>query len=193
MLKSEYLRKLSRAVASLPDSERDEILADYSEHFMMGLADGRTEAEISSALGDPRSIGREFTALSLVKQAEETPSAGSLSRAVIATVGLGLFNLLVVFFPFLILVMIIVTILVIGFSLICAGPFLTGYAFLTLAGIVTMQMDEPPFAVVFFGIGLTSSGLLLIALDYWMTKICYRQSIRYLKWNIAVITGRESL
>ncbi len=193
MLKNEYLRQLGQAMSSLPEYERDEILADYDEHFMMGLADGRTEVEIASALGDPRSIGREFAALSLIKRAEEVPSAQSLSRAVVATVGLGLFNLLVVFVPYVILILILATILVIGFSLACAGPFMIGYAVLTLTGFIPIQLDTPPLAVAFYGIGLTCSGLLLIAFDFWLARICYRQSIRYLKWNIAVISGRESL
>ena len=193
MQKDEYLRQLSRAVSSLPEPERAEILADYEEHFLIGIAEGRTETDIASALGDPRSIGKEFAALSLVRRAEESPSAGGLSRAVIATVGLGIFNLLVVFIPFVILIMILALILVIGFSLTCAGPFLTGYAVLTLAGIITIQLNSPPLATVFYGIGLTSTGLLLIALDFWLTRICYRQAIRYLKWNIAIISGRESL
>lgn len=193
MQKIEYLRQLGRALSALPDLERTEILADYEEHFRMGIADGRTEADIASGLGDPRSIGREYAAISLVKQAEDSPSAGGLSRAVIATVGLGLFNLLVVFIPFVILILILACFLVIGFSLACAGPFLTGYAVLTLAGVIPLQLNSPPLAVVFFGIGLTSSGLLMIALDFWLTRICYRQGIRYLRWNIAVISGRESL
>lgn len=193
MHRDEYLRILASAVSSLPESERREILADYDEHFVIGMAEGRTDVDIASALGDPRSIGREFAALSLVKRAEENPSAGYLSRAVIATVGLGIFNLLVVFVPFVILILILATILVIGFSLACAGPFLTGYAVLTLAGVTIMQLDSPPVAMVFYGIGMTSLGLLCVALDFWLMKVLYRQAITYLKWNIAVISGRESL
>ncbi|PKL60493.1 MAG: hypothetical protein CVV33_02415, partial [Methanomicrobiales archaeon HGW-Methanomicrobiales-4] len=80
MQKDEYLKKLSHSLVSLPDSERKDILADYDEHFQMGIADGRTEAEIAAALGEPRSIGREYAALSLVRRAEEAPSPGGLSR-----------------------------------------------------------------------------------------------------------------
>ncbi len=193
MQKDEYLSQLRQALRNLPENEQAEILAEYEEHFMMGIADKRTEADIASGLGDPRSIGREYAAVSLVNRAEESPSARGLSRAVLATVGLGLFNLLVVFIPFVILFFLLVLILVNGFVLVCIGPFLAGYAVLTLAGIVTMQLDTPPLAAIFYGIGITSSGLLMMAFDYWLTRICYRQMIRYLRWNIAVITGRESL
>ncbi len=193
MQKDEFLSQLRQAIKALSVDEQEEILADYDEHFRMGIADGRTETEIASALGDPRSLGKEYAAISLVNRAEESPSARGLGRAVIATVGLGLFNLFVVFLPFLILVLMLVLILIIGFSLTCAGPFLTGYAILTLAGLLPIELDTPPLAALFFGIGITSSGLLLMALDYWLTRICYRQGIRYLRWNIAVISGKETL
>ncbi|PWR69816.1 HAAS signaling domain-containing protein [Methanospirillum lacunae] len=193
MQKDEYLSQLRQAIRALPEDEQEEILADYDEHFRMGITEGRTEVEIASALGDPRSIGKEYAAVSLVNRAEESPSARGIGRAVLATVGLGLFNLFVVFLPFLILVLMIVLILIIGFSIACAGPFLAGYAVLILIGVLPMQLDTPPLAAVFFGIGLTSAGLLMIALDYWLTRICYRQTIRYLRWNIEVISGKETL
>jgi len=58
MQKNEYLRKLDLSLSGISESERKDILADYVEHFEMGVLDGRTEEEISESLGDPRSIGR---------------------------------------------------------------------------------------------------------------------------------------
>lgn len=193
MNKNEFLHDLSHALSGLSRDEQADILADYNEHFLIGTAEGRSEREISIALGDPRSIGREYAALSLVKRAESDPSARGLSHAVIATVGLGLFNLLVVFTPFLLLFILLLVILVIGFSLTCAGPFLTGYSVLELSGIIRMGMPVHPLAGIFYGIGLTSAGLLIISFEFWLSRILYHLGIRYLKWNIAVISGRESL
>lgn len=193
MEKDEYIGRLRKALCRLPDSEREEVLADYEEHFMMGIAEGRTEREIADALGDPVSIGKEYAALFLVRKAESDPSARSLSRAVIATVGLGIFNLVVVFIPFIILVLLLALVGIIGFSLTCTGPFLAGYAALEIFGFFYSAFSSPPLARVFYGIGLTSSGLLLMVLTCWLGRICYLLGIRYLKWNIAVISGRESL
>ena len=193
MQKDEFLGELKKALYRLPESEQVDVIADYEEHFTMGVAAGRNETDIAAALGDPRVIGKEFIALSLVRRAEEDPSAGGISRAVVATLGLGLFNLLVVFIPFIILIILLAVILVVVFSLTCAGPFLTGYAVLELLGVITGGMPVPPLAGVFFGIGLTSSGLLLMVLTFCLIRIFYRLGIRYLRWNIAVISGRESL
>ncbi len=98
-----------------------------------------------------------------------------------------------VLLPFIILIVFLVTIFVIGFTLSCSGPFLTGYSALELNGVIRMGMPVPPLAGVFYGIGLTSTGLLLIVFDFWLFRIFYRLGIRYLKWNIAVLSGREML
>jgi len=193
MQKDDYLKILGSSLAGIPGSERQEILADYAEHFEMGLLDGRSEEEIAHALGDPRSIGREYTALSLVKNAETDPSAGGLGRAILATIGLGLFKLLVVLIPLICIIIILAFLLVIGFSLCCAGPILTGTAVLEVLGIVSGAIPFSVPAAIFLGIGLTSLGLLIILGEFWLARILYRIGIRYLKWNIAVIHGRECI
>ncbi|MDD1724545.1 MAG: DUF1700 domain-containing protein [Methanospirillum sp.] len=193
MKRDEYLRKLEQTLSKLSQQDWDEILGDYSEHFAIGLENGRNEEEIAAALGDPQVIGREYTAVTLIKTAEDSPSARGMGRAIAATLGLGLFNLVVVLVPFIILVCIILMILLGGFSLVCAGPMLTGSAVLIIAGIFPMVLPVSPVATVFFGIGITCMGLLVILGDYWLSRMLYRLGIRYLKWNIAVIHGRESL
>lgn len=193
MNRDEYLRRLEQALARLSKEERDEILGDYAEHFAIGRENGRGEEEIAAALGDPQTIGREYAAVTLIRTAEDSPSARGMGRAIAATLGLGLFNLVVVVVPFIVLVCIILTILLCGFSLTCAGPMLTGSAVLILAGIFPMVLPVSPAATVFFGIGITCMGLIVILGDYWLSRMLYRLGIRYLKWNIAVIHGRESL
>jgi len=69
MQKDEYLKKLGLALSGISETERQDILADYAEHFEMGALDGRTEEEIAESLGDPKTIGKEYTALSFVKRA----------------------------------------------------------------------------------------------------------------------------
>ncbi|HPP76981.1 DUF1700 domain-containing protein [Methanospirillum sp.] len=193
MQKDEYLKKLASALSGIPDAQKKDILADYAEHFEMGVLDGRSEEEISEALGDPRTIGREYTAAALVKNAEADPSAGGLGRAILATIGLGLFNLIVVLIPLICIIMVLAVLFLIGFSLCCAGPILTGGAVLELLGIVSGVLFFSAPAAVFLGIGITCLGLLILIMEYWLIRVLYRIGIRYLKWNIAVIHGSEQI
>lgn len=51
MTKAEYLKDLEARIQRLPSQERADILADYREHFEMGLENGKSEEEISKSLG----------------------------------------------------------------------------------------------------------------------------------------------
>ena len=44
---------------------------------------------------------------------------------------------------------------------------------------------------MFFSIGITSTGLLIVIGNYYLARFFYHMGIRYLKWNISVITGTE--
>jgi len=138
-------------------------------------------------------ISRKYTALSFIKKAEHSPSAGGIGRAILATIGLGLFNLIVVLIPFFCILIILAVFLVVGFSLCCAGPILTGGAVLEMFGIVTGVIFFSAPAAIFLGIGFTCLGLLIIIGEFWLVRILYRIGIRYLKWNIAIIHGSESI
>lgn len=60
MNKSNFIEKLTDMLYPLPANERDDILADYHEHFQQGADEGRSEEEIASALGDPSEIASEI-------------------------------------------------------------------------------------------------------------------------------------
>jgi uncharacterized membrane protein len=193
MLKDEFIHILESSLTGLSEVDRKDILHDYEEHFAIGYLNGRTEQEIATALGDPRTLGKEFNAITLVKKAEETPSASGIGRAILATVGLGLFNLIVVLIPFIILVIVLAVLGILGFCLFCAGPIIIGCSVLEIFGIFTENLPASPYASIFFGIGTTALGLFIILGDYWLARLMYRLGIKYLKWNIAVIHGSESL
>ena len=53
MKESEYIRLLEKGLGSLSAVERQELLQDYRDHFREGKKAGKSEEEISRALGDP--------------------------------------------------------------------------------------------------------------------------------------------
>lgn len=69
MTRSEFTRRLSSALGSIPQNERGEILNDYFEHFEAELKKGKTEEEICASLGNPEEIARSYID-------ESTPSQG---------------------------------------------------------------------------------------------------------------------
>ena len=53
MSKEQFLQELRRSLGRMMDSERREVLSDYEEHSRMGVADGKSEDEITRSLGNP--------------------------------------------------------------------------------------------------------------------------------------------
>lgn len=196
MNQAEYIKKLNSLLKKLPKEEREDIISDYQEHFMIGVEKGRTEEEIASALGDPSKIARQIRAEYLVKRAEDKQSAGSMLEAILAAAGLGIFNLIFVALPALILLVIIVGLFILGGAMIFGGflmtvsyvlhPLLPQFNFhLPKDGIVTI------FGGLLSGIGLTVAGLALVAGMAYITKWVYALALRYLKFNLKVIEGKK--
>lgn len=190
MNRADFLAELARSLSGVPGDERREILADYEEHFRMGLADGKTEEEISASLGQPAAIARAYRADYLVEQASTAKSAGNILRAVLAVVSLSFFNLVVVLGPFLGLVGTLVGLWAAG-----VGVTLGGVAVLLAALVSPFIRLLPPVAATgalgaaLIGLGLTSLGTLSCIGLYFLTTWFYKLTVRYLKFNLRVITG----
>lgn len=189
---SEFIRVLKdRLEGTLDPTELDDIISDYTEHFRMGKESGRTDEELLSSLGSPDDIAREIRAMHLVKRAENNRSCKNIFHAVVATLGLGLFNLVVVLAPFLLLILMLFVVLMVGVVFILVGPVSLLYAILQIAGLPAHAIWLNPVAGFFIATGITTLGLLLLIGDYYLARFFYRAGIRYLKWNISVITGTE--
>ena len=63
MNKQEYMDKLKEALKSFDEEVRNEIVADYEEHFDMGLASGKTEEEVIAELGSIEELVKELKEL----------------------------------------------------------------------------------------------------------------------------------
>ena len=53
MNRSEFIAAMEAQLIRLPKADRDDILNDYETHFVNGIAEGKTEEEVSAQLGDP--------------------------------------------------------------------------------------------------------------------------------------------
>jgi uncharacterized membrane protein len=192
MNEQEYIRVLrSRLEGTIPREEVEDIISDYAEHFRMGKESGRNDEELWRSLGSPDDVAREIRATHLVKKAENVKSCKNIFHAVIATLGLGLFNLVFVLAPFLLLLLMLLVVFIIGILFAIFGPAALLYSVLQIAGLPAFAIWLNPVAGIFISAGITTTGLLLIIGDYYLARFFYRIGIRYLKWNIAVISGTE--
>lgn len=117
-MKDTFLKRLKKGLAGLPPAEVEEIVADYAAHFAGAEAEGRSEAEVADALGDPARIARELRAEIGLQRFERQWSLSNLATAAMALAGLAIVDL--VFFLPLIIVAIAVA-FALAVSLVAIG------------------------------------------------------------------------
>ncbi len=187
MNKREFLQHLSRLLSRLPKEEREDILADYEEHFAAGLEAGKTEEQVAKDLGSPETIARNFSADYAIKEAEENRSAGNMLRAVIAIISLGFFNLVFVLGPFIGLLAILFAFTVTGFAIAAAGVAVVVSAVLSPVLPWAVNAGFHPLVAALVGTGLVSLGLIILIGDFFLARLFYSATIKYLKLNVKII------
>lgn len=95
MTRNEFIKRLRTGLQGLSAEAIDDILSDYDAHFEAALAEGRSEAEVAEALGDPGRLARELRLEAGIRRWEEVRSPSSAWTAVIAFLGLGAIDILV--------------------------------------------------------------------------------------------------
>lgn len=182
MSKKEFIKELRKNLKHLQKEELDEIIADYEEHFEAGKADGRTEKEIAKSLGTPKKIAKHIVAKHLVKKAEHTTSPRNVLNALLASLGLGFFNLVFVLGPFLAIIGILVGIFAAGIGLTIGGLGAMIFMALNIAIV-----GVPHVTAFFLLLGIICLGLLILIGDYYLARLFGKLTLKYLKLNIHVV------
>ncbi|MEH6664999.1 MAG: DUF1700 domain-containing protein [Brevundimonas sp.] len=178
MTRADFMLRLRRGLAGLPLSTQEEILADYETHFTDGAADGRSEAEVAAALGDPRRLARELRLEAGLKRWEEERNPSSAAGAVMALIGLGAVDILILL-PLLTgvvsaiagLYVAVIAVFISGGGVLVAGPFFDppgGPLFAVLLGLGLMG------AAVFGAALLTIITVWLVNGLVWFGRLHYR-------------------
>jgi len=172
MKREEFLARLRNGLSGLPRNEVNDILADYQSHFTEGAAQGRSEDEISAALGEPVRLARELRAEAGLRRWQEGRSAASFVAALLAFAGLATFDVMLLL-PLLFILMIVI--FAVGIAMLA----------LTIAGIavassvlISFETLRHAIATAFEGAGLVAGGvgggaLLLLILD-WLVHMLGR-------------------
>lgn len=188
MNRDDFLRQLRHSLYGLSGDEINDIILDYEEHFQIGLSKGKSEEEISSELGIPREIAKNYINQSSGTYREEprTASHNDNARRLLLLVLLGLFNLIIVLGPYLGVLGIILGIFGLGIGLFFAGiGILFGVPFVALGSIGQFHL----LTVFAFSIGFVGLGILVVFLGVYLSKLIYKLTVKYINWNIDVVNG----
>lgn len=95
MNRAHFMAQLRDGLSGLHHSDIDDIVRDYNSYFSDGVADGRTEDEVATALGDPTRLARELRAEVGFRRWEQNRSPINFIGVVIALLGLATFDLII--------------------------------------------------------------------------------------------------
>ena len=178
MMRDDFLRKLRRGLTGMAPAAVDDIMSDYAAHFDAAHDDGRSDAEVADALGDPWRLARELKLEAGVRRWEEGRTPSSAMTAVIGVLGLGALDILV-------LAPILLPLIGVIFGLYCAllGIFIAGGA-LSIAGPFS-GLPGGILAAVFGGLGLMAAAIaggalltiattLLVNAMIWFGRLHYQ-------------------
>lgn len=182
MTRTEFLDRLKKGLTGMSPEAMADILADYESHFTDAAADGRSEAEVASALGDPDRLARELRAEADLKAWEKDKSPSSAIAALFAILGLGALDILIL----LPLLMGIISTLA-GFFIAAIALFISGGVAFAVGPFVALSGGVPGGvgAVMLGGLGLMGLALAIAALTaifsiwlvnfiVWFARLHYR-------------------
>jgi uncharacterized membrane protein len=190
MTRNEFLTRLRRGLDGLSPDQIHDVMSDYELHFSDGLANGRTEEEIASALGDPARLARELKAEAGFRRWENDRTAGNLAAAVLALLGLAAVDVMFLL-PFLFVLggvfmgcaAAAIGLLVAGFALVLGAVF-PGLAFFSWTGATGFSLL---MAAGLAGLGLMAIGLGLGALFWLALNLTVKAMVEYARLHFRLI------
>lgn len=189
MNKNQFISELDRNLNGIPYEEKKEIFYDYEEHFRIGLEKGKTEDEICIALGDPKTIAKNYKADYTIEEARKDPSSSNVLKAVFAAVSLTFFNLIFVLIPFILMWVVAIVLFAAALVVVSSGfgVFLSSLIPHIPHFIGLFSININPTASILIGIGITCIGILFLIGDIYLSKYFYVLTVKYLNWNISII------
>lgn len=179
MNKKQFIAILRGELASMHESERDELIEDYETHFAFGLQSGKTEEQIVCELGDPFEISRSAMEDRGFSQPLKVSKGTEVPRTIFSVTALVLLNLMI-----MIPVGAAVWSVWVAVAAASAALLLSPLAAL-IDGIVFSFQGAKLFAsIAFCGVG-AFAGIGAYYLFFALRRI----SLIYTKWNIRIMKG----
>jgi len=190
MNKNEFMSILKSSLSSMNETEKNDILYDYEEHFRIGMENGKSEDKIVEELGDPSAIGDSYYTSSIADKAFRKPVVKNTFKVVLAAIGLGFFNLVFVLGPYLGFVGVILGLFGTAIGLTVAGfaYFICVIIFPNIPDFMSVAIIGNKVISLLVAIGLTALGLLLFIGMCYLSRGFYKLTVKYLELNKKIIT-----
>ena len=189
MTKDEYLAMLKRELGILGDAEVSEICSDFEEHFSIGLSQGKTEHELSAALGDPGQVAETYLSENIEKTSgyRATPENTAAVTQAVASVpktekDLTGPRLFVILFNVLFMVWVALSVYsaILSFWAATVGLIIAAVAIFVAAAAISSAAVA---GLILLGLALLFFAIFSGIINFFLTKLAVIATREYLKWN----------
>lgn len=188
MTKEKWIEELKSGLKGLSKEEIDEIIADYNEYFYDAMESGRSEEEITHALGEPKKLAKQFKADSTIKKAQAEMNPKNVLKAIFAIVTLSVFNIVVMIGPIMGLLGLIFGGAVTGIGILGGG--ILGFFGVLLFGskaFIGLSFSLTLLISILLGLCLASLGIGVLIVDFWFGKWIFSLLVKYFRFNFDII------
>ena len=179
MTKKEYLDSLSGKLGTMSYSDVTEIIADINAHFEEGIANGKTEEEISKGLGDPRDLAIAYldgneTMINNVLNRNKEKQIDKMDKEASGPLFVVLFNVFVGIPAWVVLFFVSIVLAVVDVGLVAA--------------IVALAIKIPATGsfmpgLIMLDISMFFTVIFLTCMLYFLFKLFFKGTGKYISWN----------
>jgi uncharacterized membrane protein len=194
MQEHNFIKELEKGLRALPAEQREDVLADYRAHIFEARERGKTDEEIGSLLGDPRTLARTFVAdyhltriTNPVAGQKVTTSLYHMVRASLLVLSIIAFNFFFMLWP------ILGVALALGLAWVMAGVVIVAgfvFAIAVLIGNIATPVAvgmAAKVALSFYSLSAMGASLLFCVLLYLLSRWFLLGLMKYIKLNAKVI------
>jgi len=191
MKKEEFLNELKRELNFLNQEDLDEVIADQEEFIRDAMSSGRSEEEVLSSLGTPKSFAESIKLEYQMKKIKDSSSTWDSVKESLTATGV-LFGLM----PLAVLLILGPGLAVLSFLF---SWFVTTLAFLLISLLMILSSFlvfifglgfTEFFAIVFLSLGLTFASAASLTLLVTIVRFFVDLLVKYINWSFNTLKGR---
>lgn len=194
MQEHKFIKNLAHALRSLPEAQREDILADYRAHIYEARGRGKSDEAIELALGDVRTLARSFIADYHVNQIYAPREGQKLSsslyhmaRALVVLISILAFNFFFMLWPILAVASLLIGAWFAAVFLICGIVMVNLVLVFDLVGLALTASLTTKLAFASYSMAALGFTVLLGALLYALSRLFLVGIMKYIKMNIKVV------
>ncbi len=182
MNKQTFMSQLKRHLMPLKQSARQEILADFEEHFQNGTLSGKTALQVAEELGNPRELAKQYISASETDKKSNIPE--KVGKGIMIGFGLLLLDAIIMIPIIASLFAVLISLWTVPLSLAAGSIALIIYPIVT-----SFTFAIPYFLSLMISIALFGLSVAMVIGLLYISKYFIKIVVKYAVAHYKIIVG----